>query len=300
MSPQKPQVESATTDDIISLFSTSLRMSPRLSSRTLPRMPTHQSCTSSLSPSPRHCPRPSQSNTLPLPQTYREYEQQLAASSRLFPANIPVLVVEGYDPDHTVPGHFFLEPGMIVSALYKNRDLVCVKTAGGQRGFVPMMCLKPIGVLPHTGQSEDTTHSAPAQVVSPTSNHSLNSSGHSQGDSSGDDQLYIEETTFCSCCPYEHVPQNDNHEVPSVNMKPRHIPRLPHTITKLTVLFDYKATHFDDVSVYQDEVVMSSDDEGCNWIWVKKSNGKEGYIPKQYVVDMAAFNMEPGTRTSYF
>lgn len=67
----------------------------------------------------------------------------------------------------------------------------------------------------------------------------------------------------------------------------------------LTVVFDYKALNYDDVSVSSQEVVTSSQEDDSDWVWVKKSNGQEGYIPRACTVNLGLLNLDPHTRTTY-
>ena len=68
----------------------------------------------------------------------------------------------------------------------------------------------------------------------------------------------------------------------------------------LTVVIDYKALNYDDVSVSAQEVVTSSEEsDESDWVWVRKQTGQEGYIPRACTVNLGLLNLDPHTRTTY-
>ena len=68
---------------------------------------------------------------------------------------------------------------------------------------------------------------------------------------------------------------------------------------RLTVIFDFQG-HFDgDISVRRQDVVTLLDDDGPDWLWIRRSDGKEGFIPRAYAVNLEALNLDPYCRTTY-
>ncbi len=82
------------------------------------------------------------------PKTHSELRHRLESSNSLHPANIPMVVVKAYCPSHAwkCKDEVSVSKGMLVNAMYKASDWVCVRTPEERTGFVPAYCLEPIGV----------------------------------------------------------------------------------------------------------------------------------------------------------
>ncbi len=86
------------------------------------------------------------------PRTVSELEQRLGASNSLAPANIPMLVVQGYNPpkDWSSRDEVPVTKGMVVNAMFKTYDWVCVRTPLERTGFVPFVCVQALGLKKKT------------------------------------------------------------------------------------------------------------------------------------------------------
>ena len=69
--------------------------------------------------------------------------------------------------------------------------------------------------------------------------------------------------------------------------------------TRLTVIFDFNGHYESDLSVMRQDVVTLLDEEGMDWLWVRRCDGKEGFIPRSYTVNLEALNLDPHCRTTY-
>ena len=72
------------------------------------------------------------------------------------------------------------------------------------------------------------------------------------------------------------------------------------TCHNLTVLFDYDRNDKHCICIKKGQVVQLIHDKHKNWLWVRNQEGVEGYIPKNYVVNLEALNLDPHTQTTYF
>ena len=48
----------------------------------------------------------------------------------------------------------------------------------------------------------------------------------------------------------------------------------------LVMLYDFKAEHEDDISVWKGEVVLLLDNRDMDWVWIATENNEEGYVPR--------------------
>jgi len=48
----------------------------------------------------------------------------------------------------------------------------------------------------------------------------------------------------------------------------------------LVMLYDFKAEHGDDISVWKGEIVLLLDNRDMDWVWVATENHEEGYVPR--------------------
>lgn len=55
---------------------------------------------------------------------------------------------------------------------------------------------------------------------------------------------------------------------------------------RVTVVFDYEGGNDDDLVVHASDVVTVLNGEDVEWIWVQRRDGKEGFIPKEYVIPL--------------
>ena len=55
---------------------------------------------------------------------------------------------------------------------------------------------------------------------------------------------------------------------------------------RVTVVFDYHAENDDDLAVKSSDVVTVLNGEDIEWIWVQRRDGKEGFIPREYVIPL--------------
>ena len=67
----------------------------------------------------------------------------------------------------------------------------------------------------------------------------------------------------------------------------------------LTVLFDYSQTSSHDLSLKKQDIVTLLYDKHDMWYWVRNRDGVEGYVPKNYVVNLEKLNLDPATKTTY-
>ena len=55
---------------------------------------------------------------------------------------------------------------------------------------------------------------------------------------------------------------------------------------RVTVVFDYDGGNEDDLVVHASDIVTVLNGEDIEWIWVQRRDGKEGFIPKEYVIPL--------------
>ena len=55
---------------------------------------------------------------------------------------------------------------------------------------------------------------------------------------------------------------------------------------RVTVVFDYEGGNQDDLVVYASDIVTVLNGEDIEWIWVQRRDGKEGFIPREYVIPL--------------
>ena len=82
------------------------------------------------------------------PRSQDELELKLEASNSLSPANIPMLVVESYVPpkEWTSRDEVPVTRGMVVNAVFKTNDWVCVRTPLERTGFIPFSSVQALGI----------------------------------------------------------------------------------------------------------------------------------------------------------
>ena len=68
---------------------------------------------------------------------------------------------------------------------------------------------------------------------------------------------------------------------------------------RLTVIFDFQRRFGGDISVNSHEVVTYLADDGADWLWIRRSDGQEGFIPRNCVANLEALNLDPYSRTTY-
>ena len=69
--------------------------------------------------------------------------------------------------------------------------------------------------------------------------------------------------------------------------------------TTLTILFDYDALDENDVTVRQHDTVTLLFEDDPDWLWVRKHDGAQGFIPRSYASDLNALQLEPGMKSTY-
>lgn len=55
---------------------------------------------------------------------------------------------------------------------------------------------------------------------------------------------------------------------------------------RVTVVFDYDGENEDDVKVHASDIVTVLNGEDIEWIWVQRRDGREGFIPREYVIPL--------------
>lgn len=55
---------------------------------------------------------------------------------------------------------------------------------------------------------------------------------------------------------------------------------------RVTVVFDYSLENEDDLEVKASDIVTVLNSEDIEWIWVQRRDGKEGFIPRDYVIPL--------------
>lgn len=55
---------------------------------------------------------------------------------------------------------------------------------------------------------------------------------------------------------------------------------------RVTVVFDYNAENEDDLAVKASDVVTVLNGEDIEWIWVQRRDGREGFMPREYVIPL--------------
>ena len=68
---------------------------------------------------------------------------------------------------------------------------------------------------------------------------------------------------------------------------------------RLTVIFDFQRRFGGDISVNSHEVVTYLAGDGADWLWIRRSDGQEGFIPRNCVANLEALNLDPYSRTTY-
>ena len=86
------------------------------------------------------------------PRSQSELELKLESSNSLAPANIPMLVVESYFPpkEWTSRDEVPVSRGMVVNAMFKTYEWICVRTPLERTGFIPFSCVQAIGITKKT------------------------------------------------------------------------------------------------------------------------------------------------------
>ena len=67
----------------------------------------------------------------------------------------------------------------------------------------------------------------------------------------------------------------------------------------VVVLFDFDAVDEHDVSVCQHDVVTLLCEEDPDWLWVRRHDGAEGFIPRAYASDLNALILDPSVKSTY-
>lgn len=65
---------------------------------------------------------------------------------------------------------------------------------------------------------------------------------------------------------------------------------------RVTVVFDYDGGNEDDLVVHASDIVTVLNGEDIEWIWVQRRDGKEGFIPKEYVIPLELSSHNRGGR----
>lgn len=73
-----------------------------------------------------------------------------------------------------------------------------------------------------------------------------------------------------------------------------------YTGPNVTIIFDYKACNENDISVRHNDVVTLLNDDDPHWLWVMRDDGEEGFVPRNFVVNLQALNIDPRAKTTYF
>ena len=86
------------------------------------------------------------------PRSQSELELKLESSNSLSPANIPMLVVESYFPpkEWTSRDEVPVTRGMVVNAMFKTCEWICVRTPLERTGFIPFCCVQALGIKKNT------------------------------------------------------------------------------------------------------------------------------------------------------
>ena len=86
------------------------------------------------------------------PHSQNELELKLESSNSLSPANIPMLVVESYFPpkEWTSRDEVPVTRGMVVNAMFKSCEWICVRTPLERTGFIPFCCVQAKGIKKNT------------------------------------------------------------------------------------------------------------------------------------------------------
>jgi hypothetical protein len=234
---------------------------------------------------------------------------KLDRASRFFPANIPMVVIDKITPMYDIEkrGNRRLMVVEVVNALYKTSGWVCVKCADGGSGFVLSHSLRPFASprspseqspnWERRGRTEDRRRGLGERPPKEQWYEERDSSDDSFFGSPRHHPLQ-HDVTICSSCDDSCFSDYDCPVLQtSGEEEDQHHFGLEERVLK--VLFDYEASHFDDVSVRQHEIVTSSD-HGQGWIWISRTNGEQGYIPKTFVVDLTTYNSRYFSWTSYF
>ena len=107
------------------------------------------------------------------PRSQNELELKLESSNSLSPANIPMLVVESYFPpkEWTSRDEVPVTRGMVVNAMFKSCEWICVRTPLERTGFIPFCCVQAIGIKKNTkglfaAISRDTSNQSYSQKKS--------------------------------------------------------------------------------------------------------------------------------------
>ena len=295
------------------------------------------------------------------PRSFPEVNEALSDASLYNPANVPMKIIQSYTPKSQDQSLLQIQWGLVVNALYKTRDWVYVRTHDRREGFVPFLCLQPLGFASGSGNkgrileqeepeplhvllnqaanqessSEHVTLVKGDHVTSDESDESY-CHGYVSGDSHSTcrDEEQNSQTVgesnkhhSCSCCENSnYICMNRNSPCNSRQSQDASLSRdtaygSRDTINQsddgsgtlsvsfddeyeievpqkrrggyLTVLFGYRAMNKTDVSVEHQEVVKLLNDKNPDWIWVRKENGQEGFIPRKYTVDLTLLNLEP-------
>ncbi|ELU16056.1 hypothetical protein CAPTEDRAFT_223488 [Capitella teleta] len=217
------------------------------------------------------------------PSPCDDIDTLLSRASRFFPANIPMVVSDPSTPLYDIDKRATcrLNRGEVVNALYKTSGWICVRSPFDVSGYVPSHALAPL------------SSKRDQQWYEQTDSGRDSSGSMSTGQGKGD-------VTMCSSCDDSFF---SDYDCPVAQSSDDDEARTQHHFglddRVLKILYDYDATHFDDVSVRQHEVVTSSD-HGQGWIWISRANGEQGYVPKSYVVDLTRFNPRADVKASYF
>lgn len=51
--------------------------------------------------------------------------------------------------------------------------------------------------------------------------------------------------------------------------------------------YNFAAYYEQDISVQRGEIVAALNDDDADWMWTRKANGQEGFVPKNYLFSVA-------------
>ena len=98
---------------------------------------------------------------------------------------------------------------------------------------------------------------------------------------------------------YDCTTENDICTPTEKHIKPRRSAFKAKKGARLTVIFDFQRRFGGDISVNSHEVVTYLADDGADWLWIRRSDGQEGFIPRNCVANLEALNLDPYSRTTY-
>lgn len=79
----------------------------------------------------------------------------------------------------------------------------------------------------------------------------------------------------------KQTPIQNEHSVTFQDLQPSEFSK--QNYGEFVVKFDFNAIDEDDITVRKGEIVVVLNQDDNDWFWVKKNNGREGFIPKDFV-----------------